>query len=262
MILSSGYYKKMTAILIFLMTVVFFSCKNNDMEVIKALGDPKTVPQLTMINPEILHYSSSRLQARVRAPEILRFERAASPYMEFPKGITIDFYDENLQMKGHIRANYARYEEKKQLWEARYDVEAVNDLGDKLNTEQLFWNEASQKIYSEKFTKITNSEGVFIGEGGFTANQENGNFTGWTLYSSKGRVSIRDTMQPDSTGTGIPDPGLMAVDSLPSVPQGQEMIPVPSDSAGIPEESEFSTLRKRYPGRLSRSNDSIRSIPR
>lgn len=262
MIFSPEYYKKMTAILICFMAVVLHSCKNNDMEVIKAFGDPKKVPQLTMINPEIMHYSSSKLQARVRATEILRFERAESPYMEFPKGITIDFYDENLQIKGHIQAKYARYEERKQLWEARYDVEAVNDLGDKLNTEQLFWNEASQKIYSEKYTKITNSEGVFIGEGGFTANQENGNFTGWTLYSSKGRVSIRNTMQPDSTGTETPDPGLMAVDSISSAPQEQDVISVPVDSAGVSEESEFSTLRKRYPGRLSRSNDSIRSLSR
>lgn len=258
MIFPSGYYKKTTAILIFLMAVVFFSCKN-DMETIKSLEDPETVPQLTMIHPEILHYSSSRLQARLKAPEILRFERGETPGMEFPKGLSIEFYDEQLMVRGKITANYARYDERKRLWEARYNVEAINSAGDKLNTEQLFWDEVTQKVYSEKFTKITNPEGVFIGEGGFTADQQNGDFTGWTLFSSKGTLSIKESVSQDSLGAQTPDPGLPAVDSI-SVSAPPFPSVTPADSSGSPASEEFSALRQRFSKRLLQNKDSVKSL--
>ncbi len=240
MIFPSGYYQKTTAILIFLMAVVFSACKN-DMETIKALGDPEKEPLMTMVEPEILQYASSQLQGRLRAPRILRFETNKDPYMEFPEGLSLEFYDDQLQTRGRIRANYARYDERNRLWEARYNVEAENSAGDRLNTEQLFWDETLQKIYSEKFTKITNPDGVFIGEGGFTANQDNGDFTGWVLYSSKGTIRLEESFT-DSGAADYPSSDIMAVDSVAQpTPMVQGI-----DSLELHREDEFDAIRQRF----------------
>jgi hypothetical protein len=39
----------------------------------------------------------------------------------------------------------------KELWEAKDSVVVINQAGEILNTEQLFWDERNKIIYSEQF---------------------------------------------------------------------------------------------------------------
>ena len=69
------------------------------------------------------------------------------------------------ECQSYIQANYAIYYKKKQLWEARNQVLAENPgEGKKLETEQMFWDQKAERIYSDKFSKITNPDGVFMGK--------------------------------------------------------------------------------------------------
>lgn len=89
-----------------------------------------------------------------------------------------------------MKADYAVNYESKQLWEAKYDVVSINRDGEQLNTELLFWDEKNEKIYSDKFSRITTKDGVFFGENGFEARQD---FTKWKLINiNNSTVNVKD----------------------------------------------------------------------
>ena len=174
--------------------MVLFSCKN-DIETINALTSELNLPNQSAYNIEIAYTDSGLLKGKIFAPEVNKYYHDDDPYVEFPKGIKVLFYDSTENVESYIQANYAVYYEKKQTWEARNQVIAENQRkGEKLETEQIFWDQKAEKIYSEKFSKITNSDGVFYGENGFEARQD---LSRWKLKGSSGTVNVNDNQTAD-----------------------------------------------------------------
>jgi LPS export ABC transporter protein LptC len=165
----------------------FASCKN-DIETINALNNEIKLPDQSGFNIEITYTDSGRIQGKIYAPEVNKFDRGEEPYVEFPKGMKVVFYDSLERPTSFIKANYAIYYEKKQLWEARNQVVAENQVNhDKLETEQMFWDQKEEKIYSEKFTRLTNADGISYGEGGFESRQD---MSKWRLKGSSGTLNV------------------------------------------------------------------------
>jgi len=165
------------------------SCKN-DIETINALTSELNLPDQSGFNIEITYTDSGKLQGKIFAPEINKYSRKEEPYTEFPKGLKVVFYDSLERPRSSIQAKYAIYSEKKQLWEARNQVIAENPgQGKKLETEQMFWDQKAERIYSDKFTRLTNSDGIFYGEGGFESRQD---LTKWKLKGSSGTVNVKN----------------------------------------------------------------------
>ena len=177
-----------TFFLVFIISI-FTSCKN-DIEKINTFAPARDLPTVSGVNTEIIYTDSARLKLRMEAPELHKYEQVEEPYVEFPRGIEVYFYNENKQITSEIKAGYAIYYETKNLWEARNNVIAKNlEEGKQLNTEQLFWDQNKGKIYSDQFVKITSPDGVFYGENGFDARQD---LTKWRLKGSKGTVNLKD----------------------------------------------------------------------
>jgi LPS export ABC transporter protein LptC len=165
----------------------FVACKN-DIETINALNNEIKLPDQSGFNIEITYTDSGKIQGKIYAPEVNKYDRGEEPYIEFPKGMKVIFYDSLERPNSYIRANYAIYYEKKQLWEARNQVVAENLLNhDKLETEQMFWDQKEEKIYSEKFTRLTNADGISYGEGGFESRQD---MSKWRLKGSSGTLNV------------------------------------------------------------------------
>ena len=112
------------------------------------------------------------------------------PYDEFPDGLEVFFYDDSSRIESEIRADYTIYYAQEQLWHATGNVIAKQfSNGDQLNTEELFWDEESELIYSNTFTRIQNQDGTFYGKNGFESHQSLDN---WQLKGSSGTVNVRD----------------------------------------------------------------------
>jgi LPS export ABC transporter protein LptC len=180
-----------TSGLLFLMAFGYslISCKN-DIETINALTNEVDLPDVSGFNIEISYTDSGILKGKILAPEANDYSRKEDPYTEFPKGIKVIFYDKSGNPQSYIQANYAILYKKKQLWEGRNQVLAENPAkGEKLETEQIFWDQNERLIYSEKFSTITNKDGVFYGENGFEARE---NLSKWWMRGYKGKVNISD----------------------------------------------------------------------
>jgi LPS export ABC transporter protein LptC len=170
---------------------VFFSSCENKIEVVNSISNPNVLPEVSGTEVEILYSDSARLKARIVTQELNRFRKAdTKPYIEFPKGMHVYFYDENKNVNGEVSARYAIYKESEKLWDARNDVVVVNVKGDRLNTEQLFWDENKEVIWTDKYAKVTSVDGeVSIGERGLTAKQD---FSSWKFIGARGKMKFRD----------------------------------------------------------------------
>ncbi|MCK4465400.1 MAG: LPS export ABC transporter periplasmic protein LptC [Bacteroidales bacterium] len=172
-------------ITVFLGVVILSSCKN-DIDVINTFTELHNLPSQSVRNLETIYTDSGKIEIKLLAPELKRFSNVEEPYIEFPAGIKVVFYDKNQEPESRLTAKYAIYSETNELWEARDSVIAINNLGDTLNTELLFWDEKKELIYTNKFVKITTENEVIWGEG-LEANQE---FTDWKIKNVKGIIYI------------------------------------------------------------------------
>ncbi len=99
-------------------------------------------------------------------PELQQYDNLEEPYVDFPYGLKFKMYSERgTLLKTTIRCNNARYYKPRKLWELNHDVEAVTEKNEILNTEQLFWDTESRRIYSDKFVKITTQNQIITGIG-------------------------------------------------------------------------------------------------
>ncbi len=163
---------------------MLFSCKKNDVEVVNILTSLDTQPTQSIMNLETIYTDSGKIKLKVTAPLVERFSGDDYNKIFFSKGIRVLFFDKNGLVESSLSAKHAIYHENETLWEASDSVVAINNKGEVLNTELLFWNEKENRIYSNKFVKITTEEDVIYGNG-FESDQT---FSSWTITKVKGVI--------------------------------------------------------------------------
>lgn len=168
-------------------TMLLFSCKT-DIEMINALTEREQVPAMVAKNTETIYTENGIIKYKVIAPESYYYQYAEEPYNEFPLGITVYTYTDSLTIDSKLTANYAIFYEQKKLWNARYNVVAVNSKGEVLNTEQLFWDQENKRIYSNDMVKVTSVDGIIFGEG-FESDE---NFDAWVIKKTSGEIYVSE----------------------------------------------------------------------
>jgi LPS export ABC transporter protein LptC len=123
---------------------------------------------------------------RFWTPLMERYEFAKDPYMEFRYGINIITYDSLGREASRLRADYAIFYEKRELWETRGNVVGMSADGRELHTQQLFWNQKIDKVYSNVDSRIVDGYDEFVGEG-FESDSE---FKEWIFKESEGRMWV------------------------------------------------------------------------
>jgi len=175
-----------------ILVLLFQSCEN-DLKVVKAFSDPEKGPDIAMFNFETIYSDSAKIKGKLTAPILDRYDSNNKKYSEFPKGLHVYFYNDSMVVKAEIMAKYAINQDNTQLWEARNDVVVINSKGEKLNTEQLFWDQNKKIIYTKKYCRITTPDGnQSIGENGMEANE---NFEHWKLFGATGTMPIKNATE-------------------------------------------------------------------
>jgi LPS export ABC transporter protein LptC len=94
----------------------------------------------------------------------------------------LEQFDSLHKVEASIKADTAYYYDKQRLWELRGHVDIHNRKGEKFNTELLFWNQSSEKVYSDKFIRIEQPDRIITGHG-FDSNQQ---MTVYTIRNMEG----------------------------------------------------------------------------
>ena len=176
-------------VILLLSTILLGGCEN-DIQRINLLTDDKVVPTVQGTNIEVIYSDSAKVKVQILSPFYQQFPNAERPYMEFNKGLEVFFYDDSMKIESEIRADYTIYYMKEQLWHATGNVVAQRfDSGDALYTDELFWDEAEEQIYSDSYTRVHNEDNTLYGKKGFRSNQDLSN---WQLIGSSGTINVKD----------------------------------------------------------------------
>lgn len=146
------------------LTALMPSCKN-DVQRVLSLDVVDTLPEMTARDIEILYSERAQVQIKLVSPYLVN-KTEEEPILLFPDGFIVYFYDSAMNIQSTIKADYGISYEKKKIMEARHNVVVENiQKGEKLNTEELFWDRNKQEIYTTKFVKLTTGEQVVTGDG-------------------------------------------------------------------------------------------------
>jgi len=147
------------------------SCGNNIKEVQDFLAD-KNLPVGVAKNVNLLHTDSGVVKTKLITPLLHDFtNRKIHPYQEFPEGIQITNFDKNKDSVT-LTANYCRSYSKTGISEVKENVIIVNyNDGVRLYTEQLFWDQNTHYIYTEKAFKLITKTDTINGKG-FESNED------------------------------------------------------------------------------------------
>ena len=177
-----------------ILALLVLSC-SNDIGEIKAFEEPEVRPVLKVEGLEVLYSDSARLQIKVTADSLLRFTNNGQPYMEFPKGIRVYFYDSSEKPESSLSADYARFNEKDDRWEARGNVVIVNREGEVITTPEVTWDRRKARLFSDKEVRIRKKEEILYGVG-FDADER---FNRYTIHRFSGVISVSTEAGPGQT---------------------------------------------------------------
>jgi len=157
--------KKYFGLMVFLSPLYFFvsSCVNN----------PKDIPtlgkKLTSVEEgkqiESYYSADAKVKAKLTAPYMLR-HITDSTYIEFPKSLHVDFYNDTMKIESKMDALYGKYREFEHKVFLRDSVVVRNILkGDTLHCDELWWDQNTQKFYTDKKVRINTKDKVLYGTG-------------------------------------------------------------------------------------------------
>ena len=135
---------------------------------------------------ELYYTELTRVRTKVIASVVWEYQDGNR---EFPEGIFIEFYDEAGKVTSDLRADKAYYTKAENLWRGVGDVQVRNvEKGQQLNTEELFWKPDQEKIFTEKFVRITEGDQVLYGTG-LEAKQD---FSSWFIKNVEGEFYLNE----------------------------------------------------------------------
>ncbi|EIJ37948.1 LPS export ABC transporter periplasmic protein LptC [Galbibacter orientalis] len=171
---------------------MFFSCESNLKEVQKMNALNKT-PVGVAENFVLKYTDSTKLTAVVSGPVYEDYSNQPFPYREFPKGVHVDFYDEDNQ-KSTVSANYGIIYLNTKLIDMQGNVILETYDGKRLNAPQLYWDQNNQWIFTEGDYVFTspdlNMKGV-----GIDFNKE---FTVVSSHENSGSAVVKDDAQTET----------------------------------------------------------------
>lgn len=175
---------------VWITVLVLLSGCENDIEKINLLNTSSEYPNVIGEDIEVLYSDSAKVKVHMYAKELKQYNNAEKPYSEFPQGIRIFFYDDSLEIESEIKANHAVYYSEDKLWHATGNVIVQNfKSGERLDSEELFWDEEKEQVYSNAYTRIVNENGTFHGQEGFRSNQS---LTDYELIGSRAVINIKE----------------------------------------------------------------------
>ena len=169
------------------------SCKN-DLAEVEALNDQLQVDVETAKDVEILYSDSAQVRVRITGPTMLYHLDRAEPEQEFPDGVNVEFFGPEGEVTSQLTAQYGLRKQNQKEVVVRDSVVWKSVEGDTLETEELFWDERREKIYSKKFVVITRPDEVIYGHG-FEADQD---FSYSRINAIEGRIKVDNPDNEDN----------------------------------------------------------------
>ena len=168
----------------------FFACEN----------DPKTIDDLTkpkaMIeeakNIETYLSQGSLLKAKLWAPYMLR-SAGDTTFVEFTKTLHVNFFDSTGKVDSHLDAKYGKYYESLNKVYLRDSVLIYNFQGDSMRSPDLWWDQNTQRIYTDKKVWVRKQGTILTGQNGMDSKQD---LSDIKIKEVTGPIDMPDSLRP------------------------------------------------------------------
>ncbi|WP_225035102.1 LPS export ABC transporter periplasmic protein LptC [Winogradskyella sp. SM1960] len=148
-----------------IVVTLFFSC-NNDFNEVQKVGVLQNQPIGEAEHIDLkyteLKEDTVRLVANLLSPKMLDYSNRNFPFNEFPIGIELKIYDEN-NNKTTITSNYAIVYKETDIIDLRDDVRIISSENDTLFTEQLYYNQKLEWLFTNESFLFKRSIGPLHG---------------------------------------------------------------------------------------------------
>lgn len=144
------------------------------------------LPKLKAYKITTIISDSGITRYRISTDEWLMFDKATRPYWSFPKGIYFERFNEKYQIDAQMTSKEAVFYELEKLWIFKRNVKAQNLQGEIFETEQLFWDQNTERIYSTDTIRIRQKDKIIKGIG-FESNQT---LTQYTIHKPQGIIPL------------------------------------------------------------------------
>jgi len=160
-----------------LLFFTFLSCENDLTEVSKFIADDEVAIEIGE-TVKMLYSDSGRVEMMIEAPILHRHLDKREPKREFPKGLEVYFLDKEQKVQSWLTGKYAIEDEIKRIITIQDSVVLFNHNAEKLETDELIWDQGTNIISTKRFVRITTEDEQITGYG-FEADRE---FKYWRIF--------------------------------------------------------------------------------
>ncbi|MEL7119839.1 MAG: hypothetical protein AAFO07_10370 [Bacteroidota bacterium] len=172
---------------ILFLALIFSSCKKEEVaRSIDGLGIGLGVDRAEDV--EIVYSDSAQVRAVISGPLMFNHMDQRENKQEFTDGMKITFYDDNLLVSSILTSKYALRMGNEGKMIVRDSVIWEGAQGQRLQTEEMIWDERLKKIYTNRYVVVTTAADTIYSIG-FEANQ---NFSDIRFQSIEGSKTIED----------------------------------------------------------------------
>ena len=164
-------------------------------------NDPKVIDDLTkhviMVeeakNVESYLSQEGMMKAKLTAPLMLRVLKD-SIYVEFPKALHVDFYNDSAHIETWLDSKYGKYFEALDKVYLRDSVIVINVKGDTLRAPDLWWDQKAKLFYTDSIAEYHRVDKHIFGGKGLRATQDMSEVT-FKVPTGVVKVSKNGTLQ-------------------------------------------------------------------
>jgi LPS export ABC transporter protein LptC len=160
------YFKSIKNSAVFLLGCIFLlACENSSKDINDLTATKLGVEEATKV--DINYTLAGKVKAKLSSPLMLRVQDTM-PYVEFPKKLHVDFYNDSSKIESILDAKYARYIESQNKILLRDSVRFIGlTNGDTLYCDELYWdrNQPIYQFYTDKPVQIRTKMQTINGTG-------------------------------------------------------------------------------------------------
>lgn len=168
------------------------SCRN-DLDKVAAVEVQQTAPDRVTTDAEYFFTDSGRVRNRLRSGRIAEWS-AEPKRTELSEGLELVFFDSVGIQRSILTARRGVLIPSEKRMEVHEQVVFINEKGERMETEQLTWDQDSARVYTDRPVRIQRGGDIIHGEG-LTAAED---FSRYTIRRITGilYVSEDDTLAP------------------------------------------------------------------
>jgi LPS export ABC transporter protein LptC len=169
----------------------FLSCEN-DQKTIDDLTKPKAIVEEAKTIEAYLS-QGGLLKAKLWAPYMLR-SSSDTTFVEFPKTLHVNFFDSTGKVDSHLDALYGKYYESLNKVYLRDSVLVYNLQGDSMRSPDLWWDQTTQRIYTDKKVWVRKGGTILTGQNGMESRQD---LSDINIKQVTGPIDLPDSLRPE-----------------------------------------------------------------